>query len=517
MAVTSNPIINAQLTPAAGLTGVNPFRILIVGQLGTDGTGTTLIPYQDVQNMTNAQIAGLFGTKSELTGRIMRCLAVTGSLVSVWVIGITAAAGVAASFVQAITGTATAAGTIRLEIVDSNLYTIDIPVAVGDTYTTVATAIMNALAGYAALPVTPVNAPAGTITYTANDVGTLGNKYTIAVKNVPAGLTVPAGQFSSGATDPTLTNILNNVTATRFHSISWPWQTAYTVVKNFLESRNVINNAFLQGVAFLGLDDTEANIHTALNGSPAVNSPVLCFMGNRQSGSKSFIITPPDWRCVEFMAIEALRLTDGAPIGRFITVSSPLDQFGGPGLASLALYNTPMALTNVANPTDLFSAAEQAAALVDGYSVIGVNESDSVALTGPVVTTYKTNTLGNPDTSFKFLEYVRTGYTALEYMYNTLKATFTQYRLSQGDVTPGRAETNLNGITNFFLAMFATLAGADYTLCPNGKTAAKYFASNLLVTANYATGVITAIGQLPIVTQIRQINISFQLSFSIGA
>lgn len=516
MSVTSNPIINAQLIPATGLTGVNPIRLLICGQIGSGGTATTLIPYQDVQNMTAAQITGLFGTKSELTGRIMRALNILNGLVSVWVIGITAAAGQAAAFVQAITGTATAAGVMTLKIIDSELYTISISIAVGDTNTVVATAIMNALAAYAALPCTPVNSPAGTITYTANDVGTLGNKYTIEVDNIPAGLVVPAGQFTSGATDPTLTNMLTNVSVTRFHSISWPWQTAYSVVKAFLESRNVISNSFLQGLCYIGYDDTEANIHTALNGVSPVNSSVLVFMGNRQLAGLSYIITPPDWRCVEFMAIEALRLTQGAPIGRFLTVSSPLDQFGGPALASLALYNTPLSNTNAANPVNLFSALEQATALEDGFSVIGVNESSSEAITGPVVTTYKYNALGNADPSFKYVEYIRTGYTALEYMFNTLKATYTQYRLSQGDVTPGRAETNLIGITNFFLSMFATLAGVDYTLCPTGKQSAKYFANNLSVTANYATGVITATGQLPIVTQLRQINISFQMSFTIS-
>ena len=93
------------------------------------------------------------------------------------------------------------------------------------------------------------------ITLTANDVGTTPNKYTVEHVNIPAGITVNTNvttdrvQFSSGATDPTLTGFFDDVASTRFHTISWPWEADFSEVQDFLEARNIINNAFLHGVA----------------------------------------------------------------------------------------------------------------------------------------------------------------------------------------------------------------------------------------------------------------------------
>ena len=517
MSITSLPQITAQLLAAQGLTGPDPWRLLIVGQTGTDGSAVEKTAYQDIQNLTNAQIIALFGTKSELTARIFRTLSVLNGTVSLWVIALTAASGTAATFAQTLTGTATQAGNLVVKVIDEYSYTITVSVAVGDTAAVAAQNLKTAISAITSVPCT-VTGAAAALTYTANDVGTLGNKFTVLASSVPAGLVCPSGQFSAGATDPTnIATTFDNVSATRFQAIQWPWQTTYTAVKNFLEARNVINNAYLQGVAYIGYDDTEANIKTALNGVTPVNSPNLCFIGNRTVSTVSQILTPPDWRAVEFMAIEALRMTPGVAIGQYITVSSPLDTFGGPALASLAYYNTPLAKTSVTDPSPLFSQTEQNSAVADGFTVIGVNESKTSMIMGEVVTTYKFNTKGQPDVSFKYLNYIRTGYLALEIMFKSLKSDFSQYRLTQGDVIAGRAMANKNSIVADILNIFKRLGSQDFVLCQAGKDAESYFYNNLLVSIDMANGTVTASGLLPIVTQLRKINLTFQMSFTIGA
>ena len=516
MAITSIPVITAQLLAANGLVGPNPFRTLICGQIGTDGSAISGAAYQELQNMTTAQIIALFGTKSEMTNRLIRHLSVMNGLVSVWAVGLTAGAGTAATFAMAIVGTATQAGTITLKLIDAYNFTIQISVAVGDTAAVIAGNINTAILALGSLFPATTNVVSGTITFTANDVGTLGNKYTIGlVGQIPAGISaLPVGQFSSGATDPTLTNIFANVASTRFHSISWPWQTAFATVKNFLESRNVINNAFLHGIAFIGLDDTESNIHTALNGVTPVNSPNLVFMGNKAVGGVSQIITPSDWRAVEFMAIEALRMTQNAPISQYLSSTAPNDQYGGPALASLPLFNTPLAKTDIADPSLLFSQTEQNACVVDGFTVVGVNSSRSMMIMGTVVTTYKTNVQGQVDPSFKYLEYVRTGFMALEIVFNTQKSDYAQTRLTQGDLQAGFSMANQASITAELLGIYRTLS-TTFPLLQAGKAAESNFLNKLIVSLNLATGTVTETGVFTIVTQLRTINQTFQLAYTL--
>jgi phage tail sheath gpL-like len=522
MSFTSLPKITAQLLAASGLVAPEPYRILITGQTGTDGTATTLTAYQDVDIMTGSQVTGLFGTKSDLMNRIARVRAITNGLVSIWVIPVAAAAGQAATADLVFAGTsATAAGTITIQCIDKS-FTTTVSVAYGDTPATIATNCSNALAVFTSMPATPSVVTSTTCRLTANDVGTIPNKYMVKISGVPAGITVNSTtqtatlQFASGATDPTLTTIFNTVSATRFHAVLFPWTSSSAIVDGFLAPRNVMNNAFLQGVGFIGVDDTEANLKTLVDGGTPLNSQNLIFMGNNMISSKSTIVTPPDWRCAEFVAIEGLRLTDGAPIGQYVTVNSSLDQFGGPALASLGLYNTPLSYTTVTAPELLFDETSQTQLTGYGYSIIGVNESKTMMITGQVVSTYKFNDKGQADPSFKYLEYIRTGYLALEIFFRTLKSAYSQFRLTEGDLVPGRAMTNKEQIGAEFTNIYNTLASQDYALIPAGTASQKYFFSNLNLVLDIADGIVTASGILPIVTQIREIDIAFRMSFSIG-
>lgn len=518
MASTSLPRVNAQLQAAQGQIGVNPFRCLIVGQLGTSATAVSGQYYQNVQDLTVDEVVSLFGESGELTGRVLRWRKLVAGRTDLWVVGLTAAAGAAATADLAVAGAATEDGTITIKAIDESDYTVTVSVTSGDANTVVSAAIETALLALTRFLATPVDA-AGTVTLTAKDVGTIANKYVIETLDIPAGLTVNGNagsdqvQFSAGATDPSVTTIFDPVPATRFHSISWPWLASVSEVQDFLEPRLVVSNAFLQGVAFIGLDDTQANISAVVS---VLNSQVLVYMGNRTVSGAAQLVTPPDWRAAEFMAIEALRLTEDAAISTLVTVTTPLDAIGGPALASLAYYNTPLASTDIANLDELFNGVEQESLKDDGYTIVGVNESRTSAIMGEVVSTYKLNGLGEDDNSFKFLNNIRTSYTALEVIYLQLKADYAQYRLTEGSVVPGRAMTNAEQITANLTSIFKTLGGPDFTLVQAGSDAEQFFYRNLSVTTDLATGGVTITGQLPIVTQVRQFNVVFQIAFTIG-
>ncbi len=524
MGTTSLPLVTAQLLAAAGIIQTDPYRALIVGQIGDDGTATSGATYEDVESMTNDEIATLFGTNSELTGRIIKARDICGQNFAIWVIALdeVPSTPVAATAVLAFTGTATESRTMTVRPISQNLYSFNIDVTITDTANTVAVAVKAALDALDSKFPASAAIATDTVTLTASDVGTIPNKYAVEIINIPSGIAINTNsktervQFSSGATDPSTTTIFDNVGSRRFHSISWPWESDFSDVQDFLEARNVIDNEFLQGVAFIGYDDTEANIATKVNGTTPLNSPNLFFMGNRVVSSAAAIIEPPDWRTAEFIAIEGLRLTDDVPIGQYITTSAPLDTLGGSALASLAYYNTPLAKTSPSDPDLLFDGQEQSNLKADGYSIVGVNTSASSTIMGEVVSTYKFNTLGQDDNSFKYLNYIRTGYLALEYFFQTLKVDYSQSRLTEGDVVAGRAMANQEAIEAEYTRIYKTLSGADFVLTQAGSDAEKFFFRNLTITLDVQDGKVTSIGQLPIVTQIREFNMTFQLAFSIG-
>lgn len=209
-------------------------------------------------------------------------------------------------------------------------------------------------------------------------------------------------------------------------------------------------------------------------------------------------------------------MTDDAPIASYVTTSSPLDVVGGSGSASLALYNTPLANTSPATPERLFDGTEQESVKDDGFSIVGVNPSTTSTIMGEVVTTYKVDSLGELDNSFKFLNYIRTGYLALEIFFKTLKADYSQARLTTGDLVAGRAMANNDSIKANYARIYKRLSGATFVLTQAGGDAEKYFFENLTVGTDLAEGSVTSFGELPIVTQIREFVMTFQLAFNIG-
>ena len=523
MGTTSLPSVTQQLLAAIAKIAAQPFRIMINGQIGVGGSAVSGQTYKEVQDLTNDEVFALFGANSYLSNTIQKQRAICKKRYSIWVIALTPAAGTAASLALAYTGAgATEARTMKVKAISEKEFTFNVSIAVGDSPNDVALAVeawIDALPDY--FPASNLVA-IDVLTLTASDLGTLGNKYTVVHENIPPGIIVNGNleesrdQFTSGATDPVVTGIFDNVAATRFHTILWPWETDFSEPNDFLTPRNIISNAFLQGVCYIGLDGTEAEIKAVVNGATPLNSLNLFFMGNRTISGVSGIIEPSDWRIAEFAAIEGLRLTDGASISQYVTVDAPLDNVGGSALASLGYYATPLANTSPVPPELLFDEQEQVNLKADGYTIIGVNESANSVIMGEVVSTYKKDDAGNDDPSFKFLNYIRTGWLILEIYFTTVKTSYKQSRLTEGALVPRRAMANKGSITGKYLGVFKELGGPDFVLCQAGSAAEKTFSDNLVVETDLADGLVSSSGVLPIVTQNRKFDMVWQMAFTIG-
>ncbi len=522
---TSNPRVNIQLLQASIVTAFKDRTNLIVGQKGTTGTAVDGDLIQDVHLLRDDQIKVLVGT-GELYQRIRAWrlgaeVSDGGIIPALDVIPIDeSGTGVAATATAVVAGTATADGELIVSSVDEKQFTVKVNVTSGDTATVVGAAIDAAYDLLSDLPFTKADV-AGTVTFTAVDVGTVGNYYGIKIQGNIAGLTLSTTAWTGGANDPVLTTIFDVIDGIRYTGVSWPeyWQDNLSIPVDEFDSRFNVSNGINDGVVFHGRSETFANAIAAV---ASLNSQSLVMVGNNvlattlQNGPA--ILIPPDWVAALFIGIRAKRLMTGAQIADLIVAQNALrDATGGSALASLPYFNTPLKNVPVTSATNLYSSSEQIELESEGFTTFGVNVARNGMIMAPVVTTRTTDAAGNENDSFLFLNYVDTGSVSREIIFNTLKATYAQSRLTQGDLVSGRSIENTASIKQKLMSIYRDLS--DLVLVQAGSDAEKFFSDNTTVEITGGSLVnrsVTINGVLPIVTQLGTIDYNLALSFDIG-
>ncbi|QDP65945.1 MAG: tail sheath protein [Prokaryotic dsDNA virus sp.] len=521
---SSNPRGNIQLLQAPLVDAFEDRKSLIVCQTGTGGSATSGALVTDVHLMTRAQVRAAFG-EDEAYHRINNWFLGVNKDNSVVIPKLDVisldpnGSGVAATAEIAFSGTATSDGTLRITAVDQTQFQVDVSVTTGDTATEIAAAVDAAFDALDYVPFTASNAT-GTLTLTADDVGSLGNTYGLKYENVDnsvAGVTATLTGWAGGSTDPSFTGVFDVIEGIRYTSVSWPegWTSDLDTATDYFSARFNASNQIMDGVVFHGFSATVANAKSKV---ASLNDQSLVVGGNNKLDTATHkgpaILQPADWILTYFMSVDDKRLSTGSQIADRITASNaPNDATGGPALASLPYFNTPLANAPVTSPTNLYTATEQVELENAGFTTFGVNRALNTMIMGPVVTTRTTDAAGNANDSFLYLNYVRTGSVCREIFFNVLKSNYSQSRLTQGDLVPGRSIENENSIRADLLDIYQVLAAN--VLVQAGQAAVKYFSDNTTIDVTLATGSVAINGPLPIVTQIRDVNYNLALDFDI--
>jgi len=531
----SLPEVNITLNSVAN-PSVGERRVLICGQTGVTigesnvaGTATTGIPVSNVHLLPLASIQSLFGAHSILAHSIIKFLNASARQCALDVLPVAAPAGTpdaASATIAVSSGPATEAKTMRINVISKKDFTANVSVAVGDTASEVADAIqaaVDALTDGVYAPFTCAE-EADTITITAADVGTIGNNFSISVENVPAGLTVAVTAFGSGSGAPTLTTIFGNLDDIRYTGILFPrdWEGSIEQAKTLLETRWNLVNVIQDGVAVVGYYDTASNINTKVSD---MNTQVLLYLGNGVATDGNTLVKGgaithyEDFLAAEFLAYRDTRLTEGANTAPMVATNSPLDQIGGMSLASLPYFNTP--LPGVPQPSDLsglFTSTDMSALADAGYTVVGKDIRNSGMLLGFTVTTYKYNTNGTEDTTFKYLNYVDTASMIREYIFNQFKADFAQKRLTSGSLPGGRSYTNAQIIRATVKTYFNELSQSELygSLVMGGSEAEQFINKHLNVSVDFVNRAVTISAQVPIVGQLGTINFPITITTTLS-
>jgi len=491
-------------------------KILLIAQM-TSGNATSGALVEGL--ISEEEINNAFGRNSQMAkaGRdLMKELSISRVRPQVSAIGLTDnGSGVSATGTVVFSGTATEAGsiTVYVDSKENGAYKLDI--SSGDTATNVGDALVAAITANLDSPVTAANAT-GTVTLTAVNAGTQGNTIGVGKAGSVAGLSVTSTALTGGATDPVLTTLFDVVDDSRFNSIVYPAEWGISTLTDFTESRFNVDDNILDGVGIVSVTDTYANHNTALD---ALNQRTLAYIPNKIVSDADHkggaIFESPIVIAAQAAAYRGLRLTVGSNTSSIVTNG---EGTGGFFFGGIPYHNTPFANLPTIETGDDFTNAEALELENSGGWLLRNNPSNTVVISNEAVTTYKTNTLGNPDITFKYLNYVDTLSLAREYIFNNLKADLSQHILTTGKLIAGRPMVNREGFIAIMMGYYSVLSGDNgdnsYVLLRAGAEERQAFRDALeSVAINLATGTITAESIANIVTQVRNVIINITPTF----
>jgi len=490
-------------------------KILFIGQKTASGTATSSTLITDIQNDKSWDT--LFGSNSMLAGMIRVARSInTVNRIDAIALDDDGGATAATATID-LTGTATASGTIIFDIISSKDYRFSLPVSSTDTGTALASSLVSLINANVNIPVT-ASSSTTTVTLTADNGGTEANNFALAYSGSVSGIVTTLTGFTGGATDPSTTGITDLIGNTRYQAIVSPYAYGTTYLTDLLDSRFNVTNNILDGVAFVTQTDSVSNIKTFANTQNSNSLVIFSHISADNDNLKGSIYVEAPYNISSyFAAVRSFRLTDGTDISDFVTTTSALDTFGGVATASLPYFNTPFTQLIPCDSSLSLTDTEIEELTESGASVFQNNVTNTDVIFGQMVTTYKTDSAGNDDISFKYLNYVDTSSNAREYQFNNIKKDFSQSRLTDNgnSLVPYRSISNSDLIESAFVGYYATLSSDSYVLTRAGDISTKFYKDNLSITIDLSTGTATVLQKVPIVTQLRNIVSTFQLQFNI--
>ncbi|MCK5127642.1 MAG: hypothetical protein KAR42_15400 [candidate division Zixibacteria bacterium] len=515
----AKPDVTASLLPAGVTAGLTEERLLIVGQM-TAGTATSGDLQENI--LDDKSWDTLFGDDSAIAAAIRQARRYNG-VTQIDAIGLDDnGAGVAATGVFTIGGgPASEAGELVFYVGSEKFREYKIPVADLDNVTAIGDALVAAITADDESMVTAANV-AGVVTVTAINKGTFGNTIGLKTTGAVATVTTAVTAMSAGATDPVLTGVFDVVGNKRYQGIAWQFQTDLDELTDFLDPRFNVDNNILDGVGFVSITDTLANHLTDL---ASENSQSLSYNADKLIDTTTYrgpnILEVPFIKAAGFAAIRALRRTEGTSLGRFVIARSARDAFGGIRLNSKPYFNTPFPDLENPDTGNSWTDVEIDQLKDAGGWVIDQNRPGTAVIAGEVVTTYKTDSAGNPDPTFGFLNYVDTSSVGREYIVNNTRARYPQYRATGGALIEDVDSANEASIAAFIAEMNADLASLAVVQSGVGTVGGeevdfdKAFQEALTVTLNPVTGKFFVSMTLFIVVQLRGITYGMKVAFEV--
>lgn len=366
------PFVAVEFDNSKAQTGpsIQEYNVLLVGQKLAAGSQAELTR---VQSQNESEIKSLFGAGSHLH-RMAKKYLQNNLVTALHMIAIDdLGAGVAASGSILFGGTSIEAGTLAVMIGGDNY---QVGVAEGDTPETVVTNLIAEITADDESYVTAAvnGGDAKQIDITAKNKGTLGNGIDIRLnyfsgEKLPVNLTAAITPMAGGSGDPDFDEIIGVLPDEQFNIIGFPWNDAANLgkIEGELVSRFGPLNP-IDGVAFTAKNDTFSNLGSLGNSR---NSPHDSIIGSR---GPTFSV---EW------------------------IGAVCGQVAEKGQIDPARPFQTLQLLGILGPDDSekFTLTERNLLLSDGISTFTTDAGGNVRIER-MITTFKTNAFGSPDTSY---------------------------------------------------------------------------------------------------------------------
>lgn len=507
MTAIRNPRVTLNLVQRDQIVSLEEQRVLIIGQLLAAGSASAGLNVDLPRSA--AEINALFGARSHLA-MMCRAFRKVNPWTKVDVIAVTEASGTAATAVLLTEGTATEAKTIYVDVVSSRNHSYKIDVEVGDDEAAISAKLLALTALDTSAPFTVAKSTDAntddTHTFSAAGKGTYANGWLIRIRdayNRPAsvaGLTFTLTGWTGGATDPTLTSILDPVENIRYQTVLWPSTWATSVPKSWINARFNKDNAIEDGVVFQWVHDTFSNVKTAAGN---MNSPSWVMMTNETMDTAHWkgahLPEAPDVLAAIMCAIRARRFEEGISISDLVVINEGRDQFGGRHIAALPYFNTPFVDVEQPYIGSGYTYAEQLELEEAGVSVIGTNVRNNSVIASVMVTTYVNDSASNPDDTWHYLNWRDTHSVIREFFVNNIREDFAQHRLTTGSAVPNMAIADEASIRAALYGYYNILSEDGITVY--GREQRAYFEDNLTVTLKPSLRRVELYADVPMVSQ----------------
>lgn len=428
-----SPLFYAEMDNSKAGTFSATYRALLIGQV----LSTASIEINKACYISSlAQAKNKFGAGSQLAQMVEAYLN-NNTSVEMYVLPIAdPATGTAATGSIAVSGSATASGTLSLYVYDT---LVQVGVAENDSSSDVATAIAAAINANSDLPVT-ASSSTSTVTLTHKHKGVIGNDTLVALnlggdangEATPAGLTITINAMASGAGNPEISTAISNVGEEQYDFVvsGFTSSSILSALAAYMNDRtgNWSYAKQLYGHVWAAFRGTVAECQTFGAG---YNDQHLSVMGI--SGTHS-----PIWSVAAALAGTSATSIAADPARPLQTL--PLQGISAPDVA------------------DRFILSERETLLKKGISTYTVN-AGTVQI-DRVITTYQTNAYGQADNSYLSVETLYQSAYILRYLRNIITSKYGRHKLAKDGTRfgEGQAIATPNTLRAELIAAYEVLA-----------------------------------------------------------
>jgi hypothetical protein len=313
-----------------------------------------------------------------------------------------------------------------------------------------------------------------------------------------------------------LVDLFDLVGETRYTSVLWPdyYRDTAQFPLSFLLSRFNGDNQIVDGVVYTTQTNTLSGV---IDDTASIQGQPIVFASDRQiDGLFGASVGANSTKLADVrMAFLALAIdrsrVDGADVSDLVSGALGLaDYTGGAELASLPYHNIAIPDTVPSNSKWYWSEPEQRILRENNISTWGVNRANNTEISGDMLTMWKTDAMGNPNTTWTSLEDLWTSSTVREYTDSSLRTYLAKIRMTNGDVIFDRSMANEQVVENKVMAIYRELG--QMCLCTAGGTAEKAMKKTLSVNHTPSKKMVEISATFEIISQVGTVSFNLRIT-----